>query len=225
MASKNTLSPIQFWGFAVIAPIAAILLDPAVFSGDAIGLPFLFRFSPAGIFLVIGGTGLMAYWLACKPLSGVVGGAFLGFAVLACLLGMAILPMSLAGVFLFGIGLLGFLPFVTAYYFVRASHLIFSLSSWSTRQLAIVGTGFLMVFSATGLVQYSVTKLINAAVLEAAASGKEPPIAQLLYPFGLRYHLLLAWGRAEGEEKARLANAFNACFGISAGYYDWILND
>ena len=225
MVAERTLSPIQFWGFAVIAPIVAILLDPAVFSGDAIGLPVLFRFSPAGVFLVLGGTGLMAYWLTCKPLSGAVGGAFLGFSVLACLLGMAILPMSLAGVIFFGIGLLGLLPFVTAYYFVRASHLVFAMSSWSTRQLAIVATGFLLVFFTAGLVQYSVAKLIDATVLEAAASGKEPSIAPLLYPFGLRYHLLLAWGRATGEEKVRLATAFFYCFGVSAESYDWILND
>jgi hypothetical protein len=95
------------WSFGVVAPIAVAILDPAVFKGEGI----LRAWAPLGYAAIAAGTGLLAYCLYVRPGSNVLAGALFGFAAIATGIGLFILPFSVIGLFISGIGALGFIPF------------------------------------------------------------------------------------------------------------------
>jgi hypothetical protein len=109
--------------FGVVAPILTLIFDPVVFrGGDELGSPILARWRVFAYIAIPLGVAVMAVWLwlrfRLKAWSGVIAGALFTGAMFSLLVGIAILPATLIGLLL-GIGVLGFIPFLTAFVFFR----------------------------------------------------------------------------------------------------------
>jgi len=103
--------------FGVIAPLACFAFDPIVFQGGFAGPPLFPSYQPvvylfSGIEIV-----LLCFWLVMDggpPLANaMIGSALLVAGVFCLLIGIVLLPYTLMGLLL-GIGVFGFIPFVTA---------------------------------------------------------------------------------------------------------------
>jgi hypothetical protein len=114
--------------FGIIGPIFCFLFDPIVFQRTSLVRPtalggvlaeyYLFAYLGAGIGILT----LILQLLWAKRLrmgGGVVAGVLLSGALVALLIGLLILPYSAFGIIVFGIGLLGFIPFLTSLVFFR----------------------------------------------------------------------------------------------------------
>jgi hypothetical protein len=97
------------WFFGVVVPIAIVVLDPAVFRSNMVGVgaPVLGRFRTAGYVGIALGVAVMAAALLIQKRSALIAGMLAGGSLFAAALGAAILPLSLMGIVFFGIGLLG----------------------------------------------------------------------------------------------------------------------
>ncbi|MEO8609351.1 MAG: hypothetical protein ABI690_15775 [Chloroflexota bacterium] len=109
--------------FGVIAPIATLIFDPAIFRGGIeSGLPVLAQWRVFAYIAIPIGVAVFTLWLSLrfrlKAWSGMVAGVLFAGAVFSLLIGIAILPITLFGLLL-GIGILGFIPFITAVIFFR----------------------------------------------------------------------------------------------------------
>jgi hypothetical protein len=106
-----------------IAPVLCYLFDPIVFSSqfDRPLFPdyqtFVYMLSAVQIVLLCG-------WLVLRPKnpigSGMIAGALLGGGIFCLVTGLILAPFSLIGL-MFGIGIFGFTPFVTAFVYIRNS--------------------------------------------------------------------------------------------------------
>jgi hypothetical protein len=120
-------SPVQ-WGrliadilFGVIAPILSLIFDPIVFRGGTglfgTGSPVLPQFRVFAYIAIPIGVLTLTVWLwrrfRLRIWSGFIGGILFAGALFSLLVGLLILPVTLFGIVL-GIGLLGFIPFITA---------------------------------------------------------------------------------------------------------------
>ena len=122
------------WTIGVALPIVLIAVDPAVFHSRVfgVGLPILgvlkpFCYTATGLALVF-----FVVWLIRTQPSAFTSGAFAGATLFAVLLGTAILPFSLLGIFFLGLGLLGLSPFLMAAVYWRAAR----AASWTWRTSA-----------------------------------------------------------------------------------------
>ena len=109
--------------FGAVAPVLCYLCDPIVFSGR-LDTPLFpdyqgFAYILSGIQIV-----LLGVWLVLRPKhhvgTGMIAGALLGGAIFCLAMGVVLAPLSLIGL-LFGIGVFGFTPFVTAFVYLRNS--------------------------------------------------------------------------------------------------------
>lgn len=107
--------------FGVVGPLLCLIFDPAVFKGEMGGLMSLvrvFAYTSIGIGLVT-----LTIWLVFGTRfqwgRSIIAGILMFGALFAFLLGLVMLPLTILGVFIAGIGLLGFLPFVTGFIYLR----------------------------------------------------------------------------------------------------------
>ncbi|MBM4030957.1 MAG: hypothetical protein FJ291_04130 [Planctomycetes bacterium] len=109
--------------FGILFPLACFLLDPFLFRGWFMGAPpRLMHYK----LLAYGGAGLgmlsLALWLAVGQRSGrwsaLSFGGMAAAAFIAAGLGVILLPLTIMGL-VAGIGVLGFVPFVTAYVYLH----------------------------------------------------------------------------------------------------------
>jgi hypothetical protein len=108
--------------FGVVAPVLCFVFDPVVFKSWEFGPP-LFPQYQAFVYLVSGIEILiLIIWIACgerlQHISGVVGGMLMSGAIFSGLIGLVLLPFSILGL-AFGIGLFGFIPFLTGLVYLR----------------------------------------------------------------------------------------------------------
>lgn len=107
-----------------ILPIVCVWCDPIVFTGaepPGIGSPFSAYAVGGYLFIFLEILVLLLYLLLGRRLGvlrGFLGGMLAAGAVSACLLGLAILPLTVIGLFLL-IGFLGLSPFLTSFVFGR----------------------------------------------------------------------------------------------------------
>ncbi len=124
----HRLGPIEI-AFGIVGPVLCLLVDPCVFKTAAdpiLGLgpdpTFPHWRAAAWAFTLLQCGALLAY-VFVKPRRAVwhalFGGLFLLGALVAFGIGVVLAPMSLIGTLFMGIGLLGFIPFVTAIVFLR----------------------------------------------------------------------------------------------------------
>jgi hypothetical protein len=105
----------------VIAPILCYVFDPIVFRGG-FGAP-LFPDYQAFTYLLSGAQiAVLVLWLVVRPQHHIggqmIGGALLTGAVFCLVVGLVLSPFSLMGL-MFGIGIFGFTPFLTAFVYLR----------------------------------------------------------------------------------------------------------
>jgi hypothetical protein len=106
------------WAGGILLPLAMLAVDPAVFRGDVIGEgPILAAFAPGCYFAISFGMLALTLHLVARPRSAILRGVLSAAACFALLLGLVLLPFSVLGVFVDGVGLLGFSPFLTALVF------------------------------------------------------------------------------------------------------------
>jgi hypothetical protein len=125
--------------FGAVAPVLCFVFDPIVFKsrefGDAL-FPkyqaFVYLVSGLEILLLIV---LISFGKGLQSTSRIVGGMLMSGAIFSGLIGVVLLPFSFLGLFL-GIGVFGFIPFLTALVYLRnaksALHLARALDSKGT---------------------------------------------------------------------------------------------
>lgn len=145
------------WLFGVVLPVLCIFFDPIVFKGDLIGekawLAFVKPFAYSLSFVSI--LAMMA-WLIWgerfRAASAIFSGLFAMAGLCSFLVGVAILPLSLLGLFML-IGLLGFTPFFTAFVMFRNAERSFNAArSFMDRQTLIYS--FLLTMLASAIIPY-----------------------------------------------------------------------
>jgi hypothetical protein len=98
----------------VIGPVICLLLDPIVFRGEG----YLADIATISYISIAIGVVVFTLWIAstsCNPIiSHIIGGILLGGSLVALLFGLVLLPASILGILFWGMGLLGFIPFLTA---------------------------------------------------------------------------------------------------------------
>jgi len=110
--------------FGIFAPLLCLIFDPFVFRYNSfLGSPLVeYRvFAYLGIIL---GTITLTCWLTFNhhiglKWKGFFAGILLFGAIFASIGGIVLLPFSLLGLLAYGIGLLGFIPFITGFVFLR----------------------------------------------------------------------------------------------------------
>src|ERR1051325_11624209 len=150
---EPAVKPSQRWAdfiFGILAPILCLVFDPAIFRGGfPVGSGYLSAYKPFAYAEITLSVLLLAYYLLRQRGSLWLSGILLGGGVFSLTLGAFMLPMTFLGLFIF-IGVLGLLPFVTGYVFLRNAY-----RSWrttptiSTRNSTIirVAVGFSLIIA------------------------------------------------------------------------------
>lgn len=175
--------------FGIILPVLCFIFDPVVFRGGFImGRPILgeIRFLAYTIAFIEIATLLI--WLLRRERLGAHSIAVSGFlyvgALVSLFIGIGILPFSIIGTVFFGIGLLGFIPFITALVFLRNARRAFNLSVHKRvgrRKLAaflmslsfVIGGPLMMHLKLTRAAQDALTKIIEGNVYEVEAATEQ----------------------------------------------------
>jgi len=120
--------------FGVVAPILCFVFDPIVFRSAYFG-PALFPDYQAFAYLVSGiEIFVLIIWLLLSghlPAPRLAGGVLMAGALFSGVIGMALLPFSLLGLSM-GIGIFGFIPFLTALVYLRNAKSAFQLATKSS---------------------------------------------------------------------------------------------
>ncbi|MEW6126610.1 MAG: hypothetical protein AB1757_06180 [Acidobacteriota bacterium] len=156
--------------FGILAPVLCFYFDPIVFrsfySVNFFGFMPRFKFLVYAISVIAIIT--LLFWLAgmLKKYSAIVAGIFLAGFLCSFSIGVAILPLSFIGL-LFGIGVLGFVPFVTATVYWRnlkkalehSKHITFKES-----QELPVFLGFLLAACLPLAADFSLSRIASSAL-------------------------------------------------------------
>lgn len=209
--------------FGIVGPIVCFALKPAVSRDvdDLPGLRFIDFFWVFGYGFLGLEMGTLALWLwrgdRLGAWSGLVAGALAAGALFAGGLGLILLPFSLIGLMVV-IGILGFMPFLTAVVFARAARRAFARaeSSWlGTRSWTAVLLGMALVVGAPGAMQTTASLTVRRAIRDVAAGDASAAgRVGFWHPFGDCDRLVWAY-QAEGNpgRQARLAAAYERVTG------------
>jgi len=108
--------------FAIVLPILCFVMDPMVFKGAFFGFPLLGDFQLVTYVFASVAMGVFLIWRTFRGRVSKFGGAFAAVfflsAICSAVIGLALLPYSLFGLTVL-IGMLGFIPFFTAFVFLR----------------------------------------------------------------------------------------------------------
>jgi hypothetical protein len=213
--------------FGIIAPIVCFALKPVLLPGDVFELPGL-RF--INIFWIFGygviglGIASLAIWLWRGPRlgawCGIVAGDLLACALFAAGLGIVLLPFSVIGLFAI-IGVLGFVPFLTAATFggnaIRAfrhaRRLMGEPKAWATMVL-----GAWLVVGVPGALQSWASLTVRQAMRDVAR-GEASGMARLRSWYRFAHRDRLVWAYAAERDpvsKERLAGTYRELTGEDA---------
>jgi hypothetical protein len=106
-----------------VAPVLCFLFDPIVFTAR-FGAPLFPDYQTFAYVLSAAQVFLLCVWLVLPPENhvgrGMIAGGLMGGAIFCLATGVILAPFSLLGL-MFGIGIFGFTPFVTAFVYIRNS--------------------------------------------------------------------------------------------------------
>jgi len=105
-------NPFVAVGLGIILPLICLTFDPIVFR-TTFGEPILGSYKISGYGFMVLSMLTLAAWLPIRRLPSVFCGCLFAACAFALVLGVALLPISLIGLFAI-IGILGFSPFLTA---------------------------------------------------------------------------------------------------------------
>ncbi|HEV7890399.1 MAG TPA: hypothetical protein VGP08_07160 [Pyrinomonadaceae bacterium] len=213
--------------FGLVLPVLCFVFDPIVFRGGggfAVGGDGIYR---QARFFAYSASALEMATLACwlflvrkypawsRPAGGVMAaGAFFSFA-----LGLAILPFSVIGIVVLGIGLLGFIPFLTALVYLRNARRALRLNRAGAPvrggALAAFVFGLAFALGMPAVAQRGATLIIRRASAEAVEFGELSPqkrrvVRALAFLSGETFYDLVKayYLESDAERRSRLAEAY-----------------
>lgn len=169
--------------FGVLAPIICLIVDPVVFKGAAF-LSFGGLLAPVKIaaYSAIGlGVAALALWLVFRPrlikISGCFAGIFRMAQVVSFLLALVILPFSIIGIGMAGLGLLGLIPFLTAFVFYHQGGLARADASKlpHRRRSALLGAFAIILIPI--MLQWATGRYVSRAVNDLLTNPDAAPSA------------------------------------------------
>jgi hypothetical protein len=169
--------------FGLVIPVLCFVFDPVVFRGWIIGEGIYARIQ----FFAYASSAVELLTLACwlfvvrkfPAWSRPVGGVMVAGALFSFTLGVAILPFSLFGLMLAGLGALGFVPFVTAIVYlrngVRALRLNRSATPVEGAAFASFVFGVVVALGIPAATQFGAERAAESACAEVIAGGEVSP--------------------------------------------------
>lgn len=168
----------------MIIPVLCYYLDPGILGGgfldDMIGLPnrqltlFIYIFSGLAI-------PILAFWLLLGPRvkrwGGLIGGMLLAGAMLSFIIGVLILPLTLYALTVV-IGVLGFIPFLTAFVYLRNGLRAIRSAKSLMPRFQIVGSfllGAVLVVGIAVAAQSKMTQIVSES-MEQILRNDDPSI-------------------------------------------------
>lgn len=157
----------------MILPILCLVIDPIVFRGGFGRAPVLggYRFLAYGVIGIE--IAALVVWLAWGKRAGewcgVLSGMMFAGALFAAVVGILLLPLTLIGL-VFGIGVLGFAPFVTAFIFWRNARRALGAASTRMTRAAVCVTlvlGAAAPLAAPAFAGWRISRLIERSLPEA----------------------------------------------------------
>jgi hypothetical protein len=185
--------------FGLSVPILCFVLDPIVFRGLFFG-PFLpdyqtFAFLFSGLQVTLLGLWLLSGpgW---QPWNGLMSGTLLSGACFFLIVGLAVAPLDVNGMF-------GFTPFLTALVFLRNSRRAFRAETDGAESLAdavIPASGILLVAGLTLLLSIGIDSAASRAATEIVEGDSQQAIFAARRMIPLRFFA--------GSELNQIANAY-----------------
>ena len=170
--------------FGIVMPVVCFVIDPFFFRGGFAEYGFGAFYAEHQFYAyTISAMEMVALcaWLLAAGRAGrrpaALAGMLMAGAVFAFVVGMAILPYSVIGLFFLLVGLLGFVPFLTAFVYLRnawraAGAVERAGAGWPVRAALALVCGFVFALCAPAFVQVSVKSEV-AAVLADVRAGRE----------------------------------------------------
>lgn len=159
--------------FGIAAPILCFYFDPIVLKGRDAVYPSLQLFAYGVTVLAVP---LFVLSLIFSSRVGVwsrlIGGALINGAVFSAIIGVAILPFSLMGLMVMLIGALGFIPFVTAFIYLRVGWRAFQTGEPTPRSawMNAVFVGAILTIAVPALASFYVSRTASQSI-EAIIHG------------------------------------------------------
>jgi hypothetical protein len=214
-------SPIFSILAGIIAPIACFALQPLVFSGEPLTLPglqfinnfWVFGYGVIGMEMLIL-TLRLAFGTRLGSWNGPVAGALFAGSLFAGGLGLVLLPFSLIGLF-FVVGILGFVPFLTAAVYYTNAVEACRQAPGGMRLAGSALLGALLVISVPVAAQAQVYLTVRSVIRDFAA-GNPQALAKLRvwYRFAPRDSLVWSYVAEQDQvRKQRLADAYKELTG------------
>lgn len=225
---SNTITKAQVrWDvvLGIILPVLCFIFDPIVFKGNIHdgGTPFIpisltqfklfvYFFSALAIL-----TFALWLWLGSKVglLSGILAGIMLAGAAGSFLIGVLILPLSLIGL-MFLIGALGFIPFFTAFVYLRNGIRALNAAKLKFVQPKLAGAvvlGVALVVGVPALSHWQVNKMVAqsmADILRSDGGSTEAAVRRLQYVGWAADLDQIVWAYAQEQEPSRKQNLAGA---------------
>ena len=163
-SANNSLSeffkdPISLILCGVFLPLTCLVLFPVIIPSDLFG-PHQKAFFPGNVrtfayVMIIASTLTSVIWVSFCSFPSVCAGIMFAASLFALAVGTCLLPLSIIGL-LFGIGILGFSPFVVAFVFCWHARIAYQTS---TRRYRLIVTlfSFMMMFA----VPYAAQTYVN----------------------------------------------------------------
>ncbi|MET0646919.1 MAG: hypothetical protein ABW208_09890 [Pyrinomonadaceae bacterium] len=212
--------------FGVVMPVLCFYFDPIVFKGGLVDGGGLYRphqlyaYTISAVEMVALCTLLFATGRA-RSRPAALAGMLLAGAAFSLAVGLAILPFSVIGLVFFLAGLLGFVPFLTAFVYLRNGWRAAGaagragVGSPARVGLALV-CGFVFALGAPAFVQMSVKSEVAAALADARAGrelsqGRLRTVRMATVATGPAAYDELVWEYHEerhAERRGRLAKAY-----------------
>ena len=238
---EPTLSQVIFdVTVGMILPILCLVFDPIVFRNGIIGKPLLGDYRLFAYGLIAIEVCALGGWLAAGKRAGewcgVIGGAMLAGALFAACMGVLLLPLSVIGL-VYGIGILGFTPFVTAVIYWRNARRALGAAGAQMSRAALYLTfvaGLLVPFGAPAYAHRRINRMIERSLPEVAGGDEaraEAAERRLGYvsPFlsgGGFDQIVLAYDReTDPARKERLARTYRKIMGDDIESRLSVLND
>jgi len=173
----------------VVAPVLCFVFDPIVFKasfGEALFPDYQsYAYMVSGVEIL-----LLLIWLVCgrqlQPRTRLVGGMLVAGGLFSGLVGVIILPFTLLGLFL-GIGIFGFIPFLTGLVYLRNGRSAFQLAHNHFAGRAWIGSvvaGCVLTLGAPAIVNLIASRFVSEsmnAVLYANPQSADMAVDQIKY--------------------------------------------
>ena len=203
------------WVAGVVAPILAVVFDPCLFKGGIAGEPEFLDMRPFAYAMIFGGALAMSLRLLSRWGGSFAAGMLTSFCILSLCLGVCLLPLSLVGMVIAGIGLLGLLPFATSIVFcLEASACFAPLKSWPR-----AWAGALTVVLLLAAFQIGSMTAMRRAIQNMEAAPRVSSLTRITAwattPLGFRLQCVRHGMMSTGPARANLAEGYEKVFGAN----------